>query len=57
MAFVAVLFLLVGIFRPASRTLVEKVETNRQRTIVFDPVSGSHNSPGQMLVRTASHPV
>ena len=28
-----------------------------QRTIVFDPLSGSHNSPAQMLVRTASHPV
>ncbi|QXT63673.1 bifunctional glycosyltransferase family 2/GtrA family protein [Tessaracoccus palaemonis] len=28
-----------------------------QRTVVFDPLSGSHNSRGQMLARTASQPV
>ena len=42
MAIVAVLFLLVGLFLPSSRTLVEKVETNRQRTIVFDTLNSMH---------------
>jgi hypothetical protein len=39
MAIVAVLFVLVGVFLPASRTLVEQAETNRQRTIVFDTLN------------------
>ncbi len=42
MAIVAVLFVLVGIFLPSSRTIVEKVETNRQRTIVFDTLNSMH---------------
>jgi effector-binding domain-containing protein len=40
MAIVAVLFLLVGVFLPSSRTIVEQVETNRHRTIVFDTLNG-----------------
>lgn len=39
MAIVAVLFVLVGVFLPSSRTLVEQFETNRQRTIVFDTLN------------------
>jgi hypothetical protein len=39
MAIVAVLFLLVGVFLPSSRTIVEQVETNRHRTIVFDTIN------------------
>src|SRR5690606_4618957 len=39
MAIVAVLFVLVGVFLPSSRTLVEQVETSRNRTIVFDTIN------------------
>ena len=39
MAIVAVLFVIVGVLLPADRTIVEKVETNRQRTIVFDTLN------------------
>nr|WP_243720310.1 polyketide cyclase [Luteimonas aestuarii] len=39
MAIVAVLFVLVAVFLPSSRTLVEQSETNRQRTIVFDTLN------------------
>lgn len=39
MAIVAVLFLVVGVLLPSDRTIVEQVETNRQRTIVFDTLN------------------
>ncbi len=39
-AIVAALFLLVAMFLPSSRHLVEKVETNRKQTIVFDTLNG-----------------
>lgn len=39
MAIVAVLFVLVGVFLPSSRNLVEQFETNRQNTIVFDTLN------------------
>lgn len=42
MAIVAVLFVLVAVFLPSSRTLVEQSETNRQRTIVFDTINSFH---------------
>lgn len=35
----AVLFVLVGLVLPSSRSLVEKVETNRRQTIVFDTIN------------------
>ncbi|GAB2513048.1 SRPBCC family protein [Lysobacter humi (ex Lee et al. 2017)] len=38
-AIVFVLFLLIGVFLPSSRHLVEKVETNRKLTIVYDLLS------------------
>lgn len=39
MAIVAVLFLIVGVVLPSSRTLTESVETNRKVTIVYDTVN------------------
>jgi hypothetical protein len=39
MAIVAVLFLIVGVVLPSSRTLTENVETNRRLTIVFDTLN------------------
>jgi Tfp pilus assembly protein PilE len=36
---VAVLFVVVGLLLPSSRTLVEQVETNRRQTIVFDTIN------------------
>lgn len=39
LAIVAVLFVLVGVLLPSSRTLVEQVETNRRQTIVFDTLN------------------
>lgn len=39
LAIVAVLFLVVGIALPSSRHLVEKAETNRKLTIVFDTLN------------------
>ncbi|MCD9033504.1 SRPBCC family protein [Luteimonas sp. Y-2-2-4F] len=38
-AIVAVLFLVIGVILPSSRTLEEKVETNRRQTIVFDTLN------------------
>ena len=38
-AIVATLFLIVGIVLPSSRSLVERVETNRKATIVFDTLN------------------
>ncbi|CAN5691211.1 SRPBCC family protein [soil metagenome] len=38
-AIVAVLFLLVGVLLPSSRSLTESVETNRRMTIVYDTVN------------------
>lgn len=38
-AIVAVLFVLVGVFLPSSRSLSESVETNRKPTIVFDTLN------------------
>lgn len=40
LAIVTVLFLIVGLFLPSKRFLVEKVETNRKQTIVFDTLNG-----------------
>lgn len=42
MAIVAVLFVLVGVFLPSSRTITEKVETNRRPAIVFDTLNSLH---------------
>src|SRR5690606_13513856 len=42
MAIVAVLFVLVGVFLPSSRTITEKVETNRRAAIVFDTLNATH---------------
>ena len=42
MAIVAVLFVLVGVFLPSSRTITEKVETNRRQSIVFDTLNSVH---------------
>lgn len=39
MAIVAVLFLVVGVLLPSSRSLVERVETNRKMTIVYDTIN------------------
>lgn len=39
LAIVAVLFLVVGVVLPSSRHLVEKIETNRKPTIVFDTLN------------------
>lgn len=39
MAIVAVLFVVVGVLLPSSRTLVERVETNRKLTIVYDTLN------------------
>lgn len=39
MAIVAVLFLIVGVVLPSSRSLSESVETNRKMSIVFDTVN------------------
>lgn len=39
LAIVAVLFLVVGLLLPSSRHLVEKTETNRKLTIVFDTLN------------------
>lgn len=39
LAIVTVLFLVVGVLLPSSRTLVETVETNRRMTIVYDTVN------------------
>ena len=39
LAIVAVLFLIVGLVLPSSRYLVERVETNRKLTIVFDTLN------------------
>ncbi len=39
MAIVAVLFLIVGVVLPSSRTLTENVETNRRLNIVFDTLN------------------
>src|SRR5690625_1909074 len=36
---VAVLFVVVGVLLPSTRTLVEQVETNRRQTIVFDTIN------------------
>ncbi|WP_407352301.1 SRPBCC family protein [Luteimonas sp. R10] len=36
---VAVLFVVVGVLLPSERNLVEKVETNRRQTIVFDTLN------------------
>ena len=38
-AIVAVLFLLVGVLLPSSRSLTESVETNRRMTIVYDTIN------------------
>ncbi len=42
MAIVAVLFVLVALFLPSSRTITEKVETNRRQAIVFDTINSVH---------------
>ena len=39
MAIVAVLFVIVGVVLPSSRSLSESVETNRKMSIVFDTVN------------------
>ncbi len=39
LAIVAALFLVVGLVLPSSRYLVERVETNRKQTIVFDTLN------------------
>jgi hypothetical protein len=39
LAIVAVLFLLVGVILPSSRSLSEKIETNRKLTIVYDTLN------------------
>jgi len=39
MAIVAVLFVLVALFLPSSRTITEKIETNRRQAIVFDTLN------------------
>ncbi len=39
MAIVAVLFLLVAVLLPSSRSLTESVETNRRMTIVYDTIN------------------
>ena len=39
LAIVAVLFLLVGVILPSSRSLTEKIETNRKLTIVYDTLN------------------
>jgi hypothetical protein len=39
LAIVAVLFLLVGVVLPSSRSLTEKIETNRKMTIVYDTLN------------------
>jgi len=39
MAIVAVLFVIVGVLLPSSRSLTESVETNRRMSIVFDTVN------------------
>ncbi|HEY4530254.1 MAG TPA: SRPBCC family protein [Luteimonas sp.] len=39
MAIVAVLFVIVGVLLPSSRSLTESVETNRRMAIVFDTVN------------------
>src|SRR5690606_21219823 len=35
----AVMFLVIGVLLPSSRSLEEKVETNRRQTIVFDTIN------------------
>jgi len=42
MAIVAVLFVLVALFLPSSRTITETVETNRRQAIVFDTLNSVH---------------
>ncbi|MDH5834888.1 SRPBCC family protein [Luteimonas kalidii] len=39
MAIVAVLFVLVALFLPSSRTITEQIETNRRQSIVFDTLN------------------
>ncbi|WP_202845590.1 SRPBCC family protein [Luteimonas saliphila] len=39
MAIVAVLFVLVAVFLPSSRTITEQIETNRRQAIVFDTLN------------------
>jgi hypothetical protein len=39
LAIVAVLFLVVGVLLPSSRSLTESVETNRKMTIVYDTIN------------------
>ena len=39
MAIVAVLFVLVALFLPSSRTITEKIETNRRQAIVYDTLN------------------
>ena len=39
LAIVAVLFLLVGVVLPSSRSLTERIETNRKLTIVYDTLN------------------
>ncbi len=39
MAIVAVLFVLVALFLPSSRTITERIETNRRQAIVFDTLN------------------
>ena len=41
-AIVAALFVLVALFLPSSRTITEKVETNRRQAIVFDTLNSVH---------------
>ena len=38
-AIVAVLFVLVALFLPSSRTITEQIETNRRQSIVFDTLN------------------
>ncbi|QCU72640.1 polyketide cyclase [Luteimonas yindakuii] len=39
LAITAVMFLVIGVLLPSSRSLEEKVETNRRQTIVFDTIN------------------
>lgn len=39
MAIVAVLFVLVALFLPSSRTITERIETNRRQAIVYDTLN------------------
>jgi len=43
LAIVAVLFVVIGLFLPAQRHIVESIETNRKMTLVYDALNGLHH--------------